>query len=147
MSGAGTSYQLEVRRDAVDGPVVRLGGVFWGTVEAAELHTPARAWATDNQKTLDITQHLTEADYERGWLDLFITARVTGDGWTLYRDHDDGGPRDLKTIVTPANLDQELEAAWQVLEEFVNREAGSGIFNGTAEYVLANCRKMVDEGR
>jgi len=147
MSGAGTSYQLEVRRDAVDGPVVHRGGVYWATVEAAELHIPARAWAKDNQNALDITQHLGTEDYERGWLDLFITAHVTGDGWTFYRDHDDGGPWDLQTRVTPPTAEQELQAAWLQLEEFVTQAAASGIFNGTPEYVLSNCRKMVDEGR
>ena len=147
MSGAGTSYQLEVRRDAVDGPVVHRGGVYRATVDAAVLHIPGRAWAEDNRNPLDITPHLGTEDYERGWLDLFITAHVTGDGWTLYRDHDDGGPWDLKTHLTVATAEQELEAAWQQLEEFVTREARSGIFNGTPEFVLSNCRKMVNEGR
>lgn len=147
MTGAGTSYQLEVRRDAAGGPLVHMGAAFTAANEAqAAEHITARDWAHQNRLPLDVTGHLGEADYERGWLDLFVTAHVAGDTWTIYRDRDDGGEWDMKVSVVSPNAAEERAVTWLWLEEFVAMHAQAGIFNGTPEFVLSFCRKIVDEG-
>jgi hypothetical protein len=81
MSGKGTSYQLILRRDAPDGPVLYQGPVIANGDE----------WNATNRTPVDLTDKLTDADRARGWLDIYATGIVDGDGWTLYR-HNAGRP-------------------------------------------------------
>jgi hypothetical protein len=75
MSGKGTSYQLILRRDAPGGPVIYQGPVIANGDE----------WNATNRTPVDLTDKLTDADRTRGWLDIYATGIVEGDGWTLYR--------------------------------------------------------------
>ncbi len=77
LSGNGTSYQLVLRRDAADGPVIYEGPVIAG----------GDAWNADNVRPIDLTARLTAADAQRGYIDIFASAAVTGDGWALYRNN------------------------------------------------------------
>jgi hypothetical protein len=81
MSGRGTSYQLILRRDAPDGPVVYQGPVIANGDE----------WNAANRTPVDLTEQITDADRARGWVDIYATGLVEGDGWTLYR-HNPGRP-------------------------------------------------------
>jgi len=147
VSGGGTSYQIEVRRDAADGPVVHKGGIVSGSVEQAFHHLTGRSWAGDNRNLIDLSGHLAPIDRERGWLDLFVTAHVIGDGWTMYRDHDDGGRWDMKAVITPVSAAEERALAWQRLQVFVETHAQSGIFNDAPEFVLRVNKQVVDANR
>ena len=74
-TGKGSSYQLVLRRDGPQGAVVYTGPAIRTGDE----------WNASNRSPLDITEHLTAADRERGLLDLYVTGIVADDGWTLYR--------------------------------------------------------------
>ncbi len=74
-TGQGQAYQLIVRRDRADGPVVHEGPVI----------ADGDAWNQANLQPVDLTAALTAEDCKRGYLDLFITGLVTGDTWTVYR--------------------------------------------------------------
>ncbi len=125
LSGAGSRYQLEVRRDSADGERVHTGAVFEGTAQEAEKHIPARAWNPDNARLIDLTSHLTEADFDRGYIDLFVTAHVEGDLWTIYRDDD--GSRDLYGCALPKDYEGAKQRARDKLIAFVKEHADSGV--------------------
>lgn len=80
-SGRGTSYRLVLRRDASDGPVIYEG--------------PAVAngdqWNATNAQPIDIGKSLRAEDAERGYIDIYVSAVVQEDGWTIYR-HNAGRP-------------------------------------------------------
>ena len=147
MSGAGTSYRLEVRRDNREGGVLHTGKPFTGDAAQAEKHVPGRAWNDDNRQPVDISAALTEADRERGALDVYVTAHTEGDGWTLYRDDNDSRSRDIKARAAPARAREEREESWGRLEAFVKEHAQSGIFNAAPGYVLSRCRKLIAAAR
>jgi len=146
-TGAGMWHVLEARRDAKDGAIIHTGKIASGSAEEAARHSPGRAWAAGNRKPVNITPHLTAADRQRGWVDLFVTARVIGDRWTLYRDHDDGGPWDIKVHAGRGAIAPESTTAWLRLKAFVERHSRAGIFNKAPDYVLTACRKMMVEAR
>ncbi len=77
LSGNGASYKLILRRDAADGPIIYEGPVI----------ANGDAWNGDNARPIDITAKLTPADAQRGYIDIFASAAVTGDGWALYRNN------------------------------------------------------------
>jgi hypothetical protein len=81
LSGRGTSYQLVLRRDRSDGPVVYEGPVIAGGDQ----------WNADNLRPIDIVGKLTDADAARGYIDIFASAIVKDDGWAVYR-HNPGRP-------------------------------------------------------
>lgn len=74
-SGRGTSYQLIVHRDAVDGPVVYEGPVI----------TNGDAWNQSNIDPVDLTSVLKPEDAKTGYIDLYALGITAGDGWTLYK--------------------------------------------------------------
>ncbi|NOZ21303.1 MAG: family 20 glycosylhydrolase [Planctomycetes bacterium] len=74
-TGKGSSYQLILRRDAEDGPVIYEGPVV----------TAGNAWGRANRDAIDLTEKLTDADRERGYVDIFAIGKTKGDGWTIYR--------------------------------------------------------------
>lgn len=78
-TGKGTSYQLILRRDAPDGPVVYKGPVV--TINGD-------AWNAANRRPIDITTAITDADAKRGYIDIFVSATTADDGWTVYRHSD-----------------------------------------------------------
>lgn len=80
-SGRGTSYRLVLRRDAPDGPVIYEGP----TVANGD------QWNATNAQPIDIGRSLRAEDAARGYVDIYVSAVVEGDGWTVYR-HNAGRP-------------------------------------------------------
>jgi N-acetyl-beta-hexosaminidase len=74
-TGKGSSYQLVLRRDGPQGPVLYTGPVLRNGDE----------WNASNRAPVDISAQVSAADRERGTLDVYATGLVTDDGWTLYR--------------------------------------------------------------
>ena len=142
LSGAGSSYQLEVRRDRIDGELLHTGPVFGGTPQEAHEHIPARAWNPTNAKLIDLTGHLTGADFDRGHIDVFVTAHVEGDLWTVYRDND--GARDLYGCALPADYENARERARDELIAFVKEHAGSGVI-AAPSHCLQRIRRLLGE--
>lgn len=99
-SGKGTSYQLILRRSAEDGPVIYEGPVVANGDE----------WNAGNRRVIDITDALPEAERSRDHLDVYATAKVEGDGWTLYR-HAPGRPILLQAAVLTPELRRAMETA------------------------------------
>ncbi len=101
MSGRGTSYQLVLRRDSSDGPVIYTGPMVANGDE----------WNATNRPPINVTEHLREEDFQRGYLDVFATALVQGDDWTVYR-HNPKGRRiaALAAVVTP-EIERRIAAA------------------------------------
>jgi hypothetical protein len=97
-SGKGTSYQLIVRRDGPDGTIV-----FQGPVIAN-----GDAWNTANREPVDLTGVLTDADRQSGFLDLYVTALVADDGWTLYRSN---AARPVQALVVIPSPEMRARAA------------------------------------
>jgi hypothetical protein len=143
MTGAGRSYQLVVRKGSAEGPIIHTGKRFEGTDEEAERHLPARAWNSNNRAPVDVTEALTDRDRESGTLDVWVTALVTGDHWTMYRDDDGKAGHDLAAAAVPQGADQERKQAWETLEAFVEKNADSGILNAAPGFVLRRCRDLV----
>ncbi len=77
-TGKGSSYRLVLRRDAADGAVVHEG------LEEAD----GDRWNALNREPIDLTAAVTADDCRRGYLDIYVSATVTGDGWTLYRSQE-----------------------------------------------------------
>ena len=140
MSGAGSRYQLEVRRDGPEGKLIHLGPVFEGTAEEADKHIPARAWNPTNAELLDLTPHLTDADFQRGHADLFVTAHVKGDSWTVYRDNN--GSRDLYGCALPKDYENARKRARDELVAFVNEHANSGVI-AAPRHALSRIERML----
>lgn len=86
-SGKGTSYQLLLRRDSADGELIHEGPVV----------TNGDEWNQSNLAPIDLTEKITAADRQRGYIDVFVGATVAGDGWTSYRY---GTGRDLFALAT-----------------------------------------------
>ncbi len=106
-SGRGRSYQLILRRDSEDGPVIYEG--------------PVRAigddWNACNREPIDITEALTERHLAQGYIDIFATALVEGDGWTVYRHNP--GRREITALVVEAT--PELRRLMEALEQMRRR--------------------------
>lgn len=144
MNGVGTSYQMQVRRDAPDGQIIHAGKTFTCTAEQAETRTASRAWNDDNRAPISITAALTEADRARGYIDVFVTAHVQADAWTIYRDDNDSTTWDMYAHVPPPDAEQARREAWGRLEQFVKANARAGIFNAAPDFVLSECRKLIN---
>lgn len=74
-SGRGTSYQLVVRRDAADGPVVYEGPAI----------ANGDAWNQSNIEPVDLTGALKPEDAKTGYIDLYAVGVTADDGWTVYK--------------------------------------------------------------
>jgi hypothetical protein len=107
-TGQGSSYQLIVRRDVPDGPIIHEGPV----VEVGN------AWNATNREPIEITEALTEEDLQRGYIDVYVSARVEGDGWTLYRHNP--GRREITALVVEAT--PELQRMTRTLEAMRERQ-------------------------
>lgn len=73
-TGKGASYQLILRRDAEDGPIIHEGPVI----------AVGDEWNAANRAPVDVTASITAEDRARGWIDIFATGVVEGDDWTMY---------------------------------------------------------------
>ncbi|MBM3475398.1 MAG: hypothetical protein FJX75_19210 [Armatimonadetes bacterium] len=100
-TGKGTSYQLVLRRDAPDGPVIYEGP----TLASGE------QFNADNREVKDITAHVTAEDQRKGSLDVWATAKVVGDDWTIYRHNPQGREVVAFAAVASAELEAKLAAA------------------------------------
>lgn len=98
-TGKGESYQLILRRDAKDGPVIYQGPV----IASGEQFNASTA------EPKDITGRLTAADGERRTLDVWATTLVEGDDWTIYRHNSQG--RRLASLVAVATPELEAKVA------------------------------------
>ncbi|MGD9495082.1 MAG: glycoside hydrolase family 20 zincin-like fold domain-containing protein [Armatimonadota bacterium] len=107
-TGRGSSYQLVLRRDAPDGPVIYEGPVI----------VVGDQWNAANRAPIDITAQVTDADLERGYLDIFATGIVQGDGWTMYRH--DPGRREITIAIAEAT--PELRRLVETLAEMIERD-------------------------
>jgi len=106
-SGKGGSYQLILRRDAQDGPVIHEGPVV----------ADGDQWNATNRDPIDITFALTAGDRARGYVDVYATAVVEGDGWTVYRN---GAGRPIGA--SHAVLSPELQARMQTAGALRDRQ-------------------------
>ncbi|HIE08560.1 MAG TPA: hypothetical protein EYP65_01780, partial [Armatimonadetes bacterium] len=82
-------YQLEVRKGAPDGPVAFKGKAY------TKADGPNSFNGADYTKVEIDPKFITQDDLRRGFLDLYVTVHVKGDAWTIYRDTDDRGFRDM----------------------------------------------------
>jgi len=98
-TGKGTSYQLILRRDAKDGPVIYQGPVI----------ASGDQFNASTAESQDITGCLTAADGEHGTLDVWATTLVEGDDWTIYR-HDPQARR-IASLVAVASPELEAKIA------------------------------------
>ena len=80
--GGGKSYRLLLRVDSVSGPVVYEGPAI----------AKADDWNASNVWPIALSGVLTDAHRNQGYLDVFVSGVVEGDGWTIYR-HDPAGRR------------------------------------------------------
>lgn len=129
MSGKGSSYQLILRRDAPDGPVVYRGPVIANGDE----------WNASNRTPVDLTDTVTDADRARGWLDIYATGVVEGDGWTLYR-HNAGRPIVSYAAIASPEIQRRMallqvcaERSVSILPAPQELEVASGGFSLTAQ--------------
>lgn len=147
MSGAGSSYQMEVHRDAEQGALIHKGKVFKGSTEEAGKHIPGRAWNKDNATPIPVTAFLSDADRARAHMDIYVTCHTTGDRWTLYRDDNTSRTRDIWAETVPANAGRGRAEAWGRLEAFVRENSRAGILNAAPGFVLSRCKRMVGGSR
>ncbi|MCX7599361.1 MAG: beta-N-acetylhexosaminidase, partial [Armatimonadetes bacterium] len=97
-TGRGTSYRLFLRRDAGDGPVIYEGPVV----------ANGDQWNASNAQPLDIARSLRAEDADRGYMDVYVSAVVEGDGWTVYR-HNPGRPIGVR-VPTPESVEAARQA-------------------------------------
>lgn len=107
-SGKGTSYQLVIRHGAADGPVVYEGPVI----------DDGDAWNVTNRELVDLTAALTAEDRKQGYVDLYVTGLVTGDGWTLYKQHP-GRPLAAFAVVLSPEMERQVAAGRAMAERGV----------------------------
>ena len=102
-TGRGTSYQLVIRTDRPDGPVVYQGPV----IENGD------AWNATNRDPVDLSAALKPEHGKQGYVDLYVTGVVTGDGWTLYKQAP-GRPIAAQAVVLTAEMQQRIAMARQM---------------------------------
>lgn len=98
-SGKGTSYQLIVRRDSAEGKIVYEGPVV----------TNGDVWNQTNREPVDLTGALKPEDAKTGYLDLYVTGVVEGDGWTLYQ-HGAGRHLAALSVTLTPEMQKSIEA-------------------------------------
>ncbi len=94
-SGRGSSYQLILRRDSQDGPIIHEGPII----------SNGDDWNASNRVPIDLTTIITPQDRARGWIDVFATALVQGDTWTVYRHNPTGRQLTATAVIaTPETM-------------------------------------------
>ncbi len=129
-TGRGTSYQLIVRRDAEDGPIIHEGPV----IEIGD------EWNAENRSPIDITDALTEEDVARGYIDIYVTGVVEGDDWTLYRHNQ--GRREITALV--AESTPELRRMVTMLDAMRERQIALIPLPQSAEFRDGTLRLSAD---
>ena len=130
MSGAGTSYQREARLDSPEGPLLFEGKKFTGTADQAREHIPGRAMPKEEPLIgIRIDRLLTDRHLAQGFVDVFVTIHVEGDGWTLYGDHDGVTGEDICGYRLDPDAENKLRAAKQRLIAFVKANAHSTVLS------------------
>ena len=119
-TGDGSSYQLILRRDAEDGPVIHEGPVI----------AVGDDWNAANRQPIDLTEVIAPGHCRRGYLDVFATGIVEGDGWTVYRHNP--GHREIAASVTESS--PELRRMIVTLEAM--RQRGIAILPMPQEIVI-----------
>jgi len=99
-SGKGTGYQLVLRRDAQDGPILHEGVVI----------TDGDQWNASNRDPIDLTDKILPQDRRRGYLDIYVTGLVQDDGWTVYR-HSPGRPLLAHVAIMTPQMRRQMQAA------------------------------------
>ncbi len=107
-TGRGRSYQLVVRVDSADGPVVYKGEVFQN----------GDRWNASNRRHIDLSAAAADRHARQGYIDLFVTGLVQGDGWTLYRSRA-GRPIVAYVLVLSPQLKAKARAARRLAERGV----------------------------
>ncbi len=102
-TGKGHSYQLIVRGDAPEGSVLHQGPVI----------ANGDAWNESNRQPIDVTAALSEKHFAQGYLDIYITGIVSGDGWTLYK-HNPHRPIIAQAIILTPQIQKQIEAAQEL---------------------------------
>ncbi len=88
-SGQGQSYQLVLRVDSKDGPVVYKGPTI----------ANGDRWNASNRERISLTNAITPGHVQQGYIDIFASGVVAGDGWTLYRHNPKGRRITAKVLV------------------------------------------------
>jgi len=96
-TGRGTSYQLILHRDSAAGLIVYQGPVSENGDD----------WNVSNRQPIDLTDHLTAVDRQRGYLDIYVSGYVVDDGWTVYRHR----PGQRPILARVALLTAEVQAS------------------------------------
>ena len=94
-TGRGRSYQLVLRVDSESGPVVHEGPTALN----------GDRWNRANRDPIALTPAITPAHVQQGYVDVFASGRVEGDGWTLYR-HNPKGRRIAAHVVVLSEKEQ-----------------------------------------
>lgn len=102
-TGKGQSYQLIVRSDTPDGPVVHQGPVI----------ANGDAWNESNRQPIDVTEALSGKHLQQGYLDIYITGIVSEDGWTLYK-HNPHRPITAQALILTPQIQKQLKAAQEM---------------------------------
>ncbi|MBU0610826.1 MAG: family 20 glycosylhydrolase [Armatimonadetes bacterium] len=102
-SGKGQSYQLVIRADKPDGTVVHEGPVI----------QDGDAWNATNRDPVDLTAALKPDHHQQGYVDLYVTGIITGDGWTVYKSSP-GRPIVAQAVVLTPEMEKQIEAARQM---------------------------------
>jgi len=71
--------------------------------------TDGDAWNQSNAEPIDLTAALKPEDAKTGYIDLFVTGIVQGDGWTMYRYGSGRGVAALAVTLTP-EMQAQIEA-------------------------------------
>jgi len=90
-NGRGKSYRLVVRADSATGPLAFEGPTI----------TKDEDWNKANATPIALTGVLTDTHVRQGYIDLYLSGIVEGDGWTLYR-HDPATGRRIVAVEYPA---------------------------------------------
>lgn len=102
-TGKGQSYQLVIRADKPDGPVVYEGPVI----------QDGDAWNASNREPIDLSKALKPEHAKQGYLDIYVTGIVTGDGWTIYK-HNPGRQIVAQAVILTPEIQRNIEAAKQM---------------------------------
>jgi hypothetical protein len=106
------------------------GKKFFGTEEEAREHKPGRAMPKEEALTgIRIDRFLTERQLAQGFVDVFVTIKVEGDGWTVYCDEDGTPEKDMRGYRLDPDAEKKLQDTKKQLIAFVKANAHSGVLS------------------
>jgi hypothetical protein len=104
--------------------------MFSGTEEEARDHVPGRAQAKEESLVgIRIDRFLTAHHIAQGFVDVFVTNHVEGDGWTVYCDEDGSPDKDMRGYRLDPDAEKRLRAQKEQLVAFVKANAHSGVLS------------------